>query len=127
MQKYVQKESFAHITVNVVTAASESGSADAVRLVAHRLTGSNVVLMSGDTITDMGLSSVLFTHSIHSAGITTVLAKTATSASANTKIGKTPKVRPLAARGSAACDCADPARLQPCCALAAQRLRRRRV
>lgn len=93
VQKYVQKESYANMTVNVVTAASESGSADAVRLVAHRLTGSNVVLMSGDTITDMGLSSVLFTHSIHGAGITAVLAKTATSASANTKLGKTPKVR----------------------------------
>jgi hypothetical protein len=93
VQKYIQKESSLHdMSIKVVTTASESGSADAVRMVADKLTGDCVVVMSGDTITDISLASVLFKHNIRSAGITTVLSKNSTSASANTKLGKTPKV-----------------------------------
>jgi NDP-sugar pyrophosphorylase family protein len=94
VQKHIQKEStvtLQSMTVHVVKAASETGSADAVRLVADRLTGQDVVVMSGDTITNMALASVLFTHSMQRAGMTTVLSKNATSASANTKVGKAPE------------------------------------
>lgn len=96
VQKHIQKESSVALqgmTVHVVKAASECGSADAVRLVADRLTGQDVVVMSGDTVTNMALTSVLFTHSMQRASMTTVLSRNATSASANTKAGKAPKVR----------------------------------
>lgn len=92
VQKHFSKEaSLSELTIKVVTAASQSGSADAVRMVASKLTGDTVVVMSGDTVTDLALTSVLFTHRIRNAGITTVLAKSAASASENTKLGKAPK------------------------------------
>ena len=99
MQKYVSKEPCLHeLSITVVTAAAETGSADAVRAVADKLSGDTVVVMSGDTVTNITLTSVLFTHSIRSAAITTVLSKTATSASEHTKIGKAPTVRTAALR-----------------------------
>lgn len=93
VQKYITKDAqIGDMAVTVITAAAESGSADAVRLVTDRLTGDATVLMSGDCITDISLASVLFKHRLQNAGITTVLSKTKTSAAENTKIGKTPKV-----------------------------------
>ena len=98
LQKYLHKDSsVSGMAIKVVTAAAETGSADAVRLVAPKLTGDTVVVMSGDTITDIAITSVLATHQIRNAGVTTVLSKNATSASANTKLGKAPKVHLLKA------------------------------
>jgi Nucleotidyl transferase len=92
VQKFVGKEaSLGGMLITVLTAASQTGSADAVRLVAPKLTGDHVVVMSGDTVTDIALASVLFTHRVRAAGITAVLSKTASSASENTKLGKAPK------------------------------------
>jgi NDP-sugar pyrophosphorylase family protein len=94
IQKYVKNEpALQGMSIRVVTVATDSGSADAVRAVADKLTGDMVVVMSGDTVTDVSLPTVLFTHRIRGAAITTVLSKSKTSASAATKIGKAPKVR----------------------------------
>lgn len=84
------------LSIRVVTVASDSGSADAVRAVADKLTGDSVVLVSGDTVTDVSLPTVLFTHRIRGSAITTVLSKSKTSASEATKMGKSPKVCRLA-------------------------------
>ena len=93
VQKYVTKDADVGImSVSVVSAPATSGSADAVRLVADRLTGDAVVVMSGDSIAEISLASVVFKHQLQDAGITTVLSKTKTSAAENTKLGKPPKV-----------------------------------
>jgi NDP-sugar pyrophosphorylase family protein len=63
-----------------------------VRAVADKLKGDSVVVMSGDTVTDISLPTVLFAHRVRGAAITTVLSKSSTSASAATKAGKAPKV-----------------------------------
>jgi NDP-sugar pyrophosphorylase family protein len=92
--RYVQKEpALQDLTMKVVTAPAASRSADAVRAVADSLVGDHVVVMSGDTVTDVPVATVVFTHRIRGAAITTVLSKRPTSASSVTKLGKPPKVR----------------------------------
>ena len=104
VQRYLGREpQLSGVSAQVVTVAAETGSADAVRAVADRLSGSTVVVISGDTVTNTSLADVLFTHSVRNAGITTALARTATSASANTKLGKAPKVRRLTASSCTRC------------------------
>lgn len=106
IQTWVKREPRVEgMSIRVVTAAADSGSADAVRAVADKLTGDSVVVMSGDTVTDVSLPTVLFTHRIRGSAITTVLSKSTSSASESTKLGKAPKVCPrfldLSARWSA--------------------------
>jgi NDP-sugar pyrophosphorylase family protein len=93
IQKYVKSEPLLQgLSIRVVTVPSNSGSADAVRAVADKLRGDLVVVMSGDTVTDVSLPTVLFQHRIRGSAITTVLSKSKDSAAAGTKIGKAPKV-----------------------------------
>lgn len=80
------------MSITVISVANDSGSADAVRAVADKLSGDMVVVMSGDTVTDVPLDTVLFTHRMRGAVATTVLAESTSSAAATTKPGKIPKV-----------------------------------
>ena len=86
------------MSITVISVANISGSADAVRAVADKLSGDMVVVMSGDTVTDIPLDTVLFTHRMRDADATTVLAQSTASAAAATKPGKIPKVWRLLAR-----------------------------
>jgi hypothetical protein len=90
--KYVQKEpAVQELSIKVVTAPAASRSADAVRAVADSLIGEHVVVMSGDTVSNIPVATVMFTHRIRGAAITTVLSKRPTPASEVTKLGKPPK------------------------------------
>lgn len=94
IQKYVKAEAkLQGMSITVVSVAKDSGSADAVRAVADKLSEDIVVVMSGDTVTDVPLDTVLFTHRTRGAVATTVLAESTSSAAATTKPGKIPKVR----------------------------------
>eukprot|EP00892_Ulva_mutabilis_P010449 jgi/Ulvmu1/7777/UM004_0006.1 len=92
IQKYVKSEvKLQGMSITVISVANHSGSADAVRAVADKLSGDMVVVMSGDTVTDLPLDTVLFTHRMRGAVASTVLAQSTSSAAATTKPGKIPK------------------------------------
>lgn len=93
IHKYVKNEAkLQGMSITVISVPNNSGSADAVRAVADKLSGDMVVVMSGDTVTDLPLDTVLFTHRMRGAIASTVLAKSTSSAAATTKPGKIPKV-----------------------------------
>lgn len=92
VSKYVQKEAIMHdTTTKVVVAPPDSRSADAVRVAADSLAGEHVVVMSGDTVSDIAIEAVMFAHRIRGAAITTVLSTRPSSAAEGTKIGKAPE------------------------------------
>lgn len=61
------------LDVEVTAVPEDSGSADALRSVADRLTSDDVLVVSGDVVTDVALGAVAAVHRLHSAAATMLL------------------------------------------------------
>lgn len=69
----------------------EKGSAEALRLISDLLTADSILVVCGDTVTDVNLRALLATHYHHEATITALLTPHSSSPSADLKPGKAPK------------------------------------
>ncbi|EFJ29631.1 hypothetical protein SELMODRAFT_440774 [Selaginella moellendorffii] len=61
------------LQVEVSTVSEESGTADALRSVAHRLSSENVMVVSGDMVCDVPLGAIASSHKRQRAGLTALL------------------------------------------------------
>lgn len=77
----------------VTVAPEDSGTADALRSVAHKIVADTFVVMSGDLVTDAPLQAVVTSHNVRGARATMVVTPRKTSPCMETKPGKAPKVR----------------------------------
>ncbi len=69
------------------------GTADALRSVASRITSPQLVVLSGDLLTDVPVGALVAQHNLHAAMATMLLAHRKVSPASETKPGKPPKVR----------------------------------
>lgn len=86
-----QQEAAGGVACQVVTVPEESGTADALRAVAPRLTAPSVVVYSGDIVTDLHLPAVLLEHQVSGALATVLVGERKTSPASETKPGKPPR------------------------------------
>lgn len=93
VQTWIQKyyDGTLQLTVKSIPDDSSGGhTAGALRAVAHKLSGRNFLVVSGDLVTDIPLKALLASHFVNSATCTSLFTRRKTSASAETKPGKAP-------------------------------------
>lgn len=76
----------------VITVAEDHGTADALRAISAKLTAQTVVVVSGDLLTDLPISTLVANHQMNATLATVLLFRRKVSPTTETKPGKAPKV-----------------------------------